>query len=115
MVEISSIAGHQTYRMKFVKYEETEKLTEFIILVTGVLWKKRGEAEDVLSFQIRDRYSGLLEFQKTFRADVGYSSPLPEFPEKKTFGKDKNFLQQRMAQLQAFFYALLASPQSWTD
>ena len=100
--------------MEFVKYEETEKLTQFIILVTGAIRTLSG-AQEELVFQIRDRYSGLLEFQKIFRADVGYSSPLPEFPEKKTFGKDKNFLQQRMTQLQAFFDALLASPQSWTD
>jgi hypothetical protein len=94
--------------MEFVKYEETEKLTQFFILVTGVVRTLSGAHEELV-FQIRDRYSGLLEFQKTFRADTGYSSPLPEFPEKKTFGKDKNFLQQRMAQLQAFFDALLAS------
>ena len=78
--------------MEFVKYEETEKQTNFIILVTAVLRTLSG-AHDELVFQIRDRYSGLLEFQKRFRADVGYSSPLPEFPEKKAFGKDKNFLQ----------------------
>ena len=96
------------YRMEFVKYEETEKLTQYIILVTGALRNLSGVHEELV-FKIRDRYSGLLEFQKTFRAEVGYSSPLPEFPEKKTFGKDKNFLQQRMAHLQAFFDALLAS------
>jgi hypothetical protein len=95
--------------MEFVKYEETEKLTHFIILVTAAIRTLSGAHEELV-FQIRDRYSGLLEFQRAFRADVGYSSPpLPEFPEKKTFGKDKNFLQQRMAQLQAFFDALLAS------
>ncbi len=84
--------------MEFVKYEETEKHAQFFILVTAALRTLSGSHEELV-FQIRDRYSGLLEFQKTFRADVGYSSPLPEFPEKKAFGKDKNFLQQRMAQL----------------
>ena len=36
-----------------------------------------------------------------------FSSQIPEFPEKRLFGKDSNFMKQRMAGLQAFFDALL--------
>ena len=91
MVERSS----QVFRMEFVKYEETEKHTQYVILVSAPLKTLEGKGEELL-FQIRDRYSGLLDFQKSFRAELKFTTALPEFPEKKAFGKDKNFLQQRM-------------------
>jgi hypothetical protein len=37
---------------------------------------------------------------------------MPEFPEKRLFGKDSNFMRQRMAGLQTFYDALLSAEES---
>ena len=62
MVEksIPAITFAGVYKMDFIKYEEGEKSTEYVIQVTATMKSLDGPKYE--QFQIKDRYSGLLDF-----------------------------------------------------
>ena len=74
--------------MKFLNFQQVDESTVYLIEVTAKIADKDKEYK----FQIRERYSGMLEFTQKIVKDFEIALDI-EFPEKKTFGnKDKVFL-----------------------
>ena len=74
--------------MEFLHFEQYDKsTTNYTILVTATISKiEASEKDRQLFFQIKDRYSGLLEFSNRMAKQMDIQSLGVEFPEKKTFG-----------------------------
>lgn len=69
-----------------------------------------------ITFHIKDRYSGLEDFQKDIKAMVELTSGLPTFPGKKLFGNlEKDFLKKRMKEIEMFLNMFLKHPEVVTN
>jgi hypothetical protein len=66
---LSVLKKPQTFTFEFEKYEDSEKHTEFFISVKALMRSLEGIQS--LAILIKDRYSGLLDFQKMYRASLG--------------------------------------------
>ena len=65
-----------------------------------------------ITFHIKDRYSGLENFQKDVKAMVEMPAGLPTFPGKKLFGNlDKEFLKKRSKEIEMFLNMFLKHPE----
>ena len=108
MVERSN--RKQIFTIEFLRFEQSEKTTTYTILVTASISSiKSTEPDRQLLFQIKERYSGLLEFATRFTKQLGIENLAVEFPVKKAFGNtDQVFLQNRMQQLQKYFEGLMS-------
>lgn len=65
-----------------------------------------------ISFHIKDRYSGLQQWQSSVKNNIENSAGLPNFPGKKWFGKlDREFLKRRSQEIEMFLNMFLKHPE----
>jgi hypothetical protein len=65
-----------------------------------------------ITFNIRDRYSGILEWQESVKNTSEIKSGIPKFPEKKIFGaREEAFIMKRAKELEIFLNMFLKHPQ----
>ncbi len=88
--------------MEFLRFEQSDKnTTTYTILVTARIPNIHStESDKELLIQIKERYSGLLDFAIKITKQLDIQNLTVEFPVKKAFGNtDQAFLQNRMVEL----------------
>lgn len=93
-----------SYKFSVVKTEKRNDFTAYLIKVVVVPFN--------ISFHIRDRFSGLQNWQNLVRNSLQNDAGLASFPPKKWFGNDDpEFIKKRSQDIEMFLNMFLKHPE----